>query len=674
MGLPTVGFIQSSSTQDETSGAISIEVQLSEPAAGLVTVHYALGGTATEGPDYTSAADTLTFSPGDTTKTIELTISPDGVDEPDETIELTLDSPTGAALATAQHTVTISANALPRVVLSTATSSLDEEMPVMITFSLTSAAAGPVTVKYTVGGGTALGSGTYADYGLASGEVTFPAGSTSQQLPLNVLTDTRNENNETVDITLTSSMGAVVGTTAMQRHTILDNDPVPTAAITTSSPTLTLQENVAAVMVTVALSDASGKTVDIPWTIAGTSTATLVTDYTVSNSTMTLSFPEGTTSQTITVNVVQDTLDETDETVVVNLGTPVNATLGAVADRTRTITIQDDDLWCQGTGAFAVCYDAGPTAAVVLTNTINTTSSSLCGAQPVGWSAQGQPAACVIVGTSITMPASTTVTGARPLVLAATTAINISGILDVSSRLGGSAGPASPSGSCRAFPQAPEGGDGGGAGGAGGSFMSKGGNGGVGASINQEGTSPISEAARPTALRAGCHGQQGAGSGGNNSGAVGRGGGAVMLAAGGTITISGAINASGSGGEGGSDETGGSGAGTGGMIYLHAAAFSASGGVVMANGGGGAGGGRNGSSGTDGTDPLTTAPLVRAPGGSNQAGGGGGQGHGGTTGPGAGESVGNNRGGGGGGGGGGYIRANLALTGASVSAGLVEAP
>ena len=62
-------------------------------------------------------------------------------------------------------------------------------------------------------------------------------------------------------------------------------------------------------------------------------------DYTLASGTLT--FNPGVTSQVVNVTVVNDALDEDDETVAVTLSAPSNATLGA--QTTHTYTIADDD-------------------------------------------------------------------------------------------------------------------------------------------------------------------------------------------------------------------------------------------------------------------------------------------------------------------------------------------
>ena len=53
--------------------------------------------------------------------------------------------------------------------------------------------------------------------------------------------------------------------------------------------------------------------------------------------------PAGTLTTTIIVTVNDDSLDENDETVVVTMDTPTNATLGATSVHTATITDNDPE-------------------------------------------------------------------------------------------------------------------------------------------------------------------------------------------------------------------------------------------------------------------------------------------------------------------------------------------
>ena len=77
----------------------------------------------------------------------------------------------------------------------------------------------------------------------------------------------------------------------------------------------------------------------VDYAISGTATGS-GTDYTLANGTLTISTGEATGTITI-ADIVDDILDEENETVIVTLSNPSNATLGA--DNVHTYTINDND-------------------------------------------------------------------------------------------------------------------------------------------------------------------------------------------------------------------------------------------------------------------------------------------------------------------------------------------
>jgi hypothetical protein len=102
-GQPYVTFISQQYTTNENANA-TITVILNTAVANQVTVNYTTEqktGGATEAADFTKAAGTLTFAPGETTKTFAVPILEDNRDEPDEAIKLTLSNATGVAMGTA---------------------------------------------------------------------------------------------------------------------------------------------------------------------------------------------------------------------------------------------------------------------------------------------------------------------------------------------------------------------------------------------------------------------------------------------------------------------------------------------------------------------------------------------------------------------------------------------
>ncbi len=83
---------------DSGTSTATFTVRLSAASGQTVTVNYATAdGTATAGSDYVATNGTLTFNPGDTTKSIAVTINGDTSVEPDETFIVNLSSVSATA-------------------------------------------------------------------------------------------------------------------------------------------------------------------------------------------------------------------------------------------------------------------------------------------------------------------------------------------------------------------------------------------------------------------------------------------------------------------------------------------------------------------------------------------------------------------------------------------------
>ena len=88
--------------------AFVFTVTLSTPSATAVTVDYATADqTATAGSDYASTSGTLTFAPGDLSRTVTVNVTGDTTFEPDETFVVNLAGAVGAAVPDPQAVGTI---------------------------------------------------------------------------------------------------------------------------------------------------------------------------------------------------------------------------------------------------------------------------------------------------------------------------------------------------------------------------------------------------------------------------------------------------------------------------------------------------------------------------------------------------------------------------------------
>ena len=382
---------------DSSSTTLTFTATLNTVSGQQVTVAYADAGTgtATSGTDYTAlTGGTLTFAAGTTSRTFDVSVTGDALDEANETIVVTLSSATNAMLATATGTGTITDDDdAPSLSIDSPSVTEGESGSTTLTFTATlSAASGrQVTVAYAdAGTGTATAGTDYT--ALTGGTLTFTAGTTSRTFDVSVTGDATDEVDETIVVTLSSATNAMLAT-ATGTGTITDDDDAPSLSI--DSPSVTEGESGSTTLTfTATLSAASGKQVTVAYADAGTGTATAGTDYTALTG-GTLTFTAGTTSRTFDVSVTGDALDEANETIVVTLSSATNATL---ATATGTGTITDDDAAgiavspattsafrlrtteSAGTATFTVTLASEPTGTVVLavasTNTAEGTVSA----------------------------------------------------------------------------------------------------------------------------------------------------------------------------------------------------------------------------------------------------------------------------------------------------------
>jgi hypothetical protein len=99
---PTIAIGDATVNPEGNSGTKNADftVTLSSPAISTVTVSYGTSdGTATAPGDYTAGSGTVTFSAGDTSKTISVAVVGDTVPEPNETFSVDLSLPSGATIA-----------------------------------------------------------------------------------------------------------------------------------------------------------------------------------------------------------------------------------------------------------------------------------------------------------------------------------------------------------------------------------------------------------------------------------------------------------------------------------------------------------------------------------------------------------------------------------------------
>ncbi|MBF7092783.1 hypothetical protein IUY40_14700, partial [Flavobacterium sp. ALJ2] len=173
----------------------------------------------------------------------------------------------------------------------------------------------PLTVNYTVSGGTAT-AGT--DYKELTGSLTIPEGSYSGYIEVEALTDKVIEQNETIIVTAGENPpGFTWGNSRIHTVTIQDATDAANKKLRFSSPTASVKEGEST---SVKVSLPEGFTVSIPqvvnYSIYGT--ATNGSDYTTLPTSVTI--PAGSGEAEITVNALRDNVIELDETVQIRGG------------------------------------------------------------------------------------------------------------------------------------------------------------------------------------------------------------------------------------------------------------------------------------------------------------------------------------------------------------------
>ncbi len=358
-GPGTLDFSSSSYTALEGAGIATITVNRLGASNLKLSVDYAtqaaLTNPATATTDYTpiSPARTLTFNPGELSKSFQVAIADDSAAEGPENVGLVLSNPMNLTAGAAPQIgpngpaeLTINDDDVSTFTFSVPAYSVHEDDPAghaTITVNRAGATNIPASVNYSTSDGTATVAGS--DYTAAAGTLNFAAGETTKTFDVAVSNDGAAEANETVNLNLIS--GATTVDTSLL--SIVDNDN-PKASVQLASPIYDVSEADGTATITVTLSHPVDADVTVDYATAD-GTAAAGSDYTDTHGTLTFTGNvnnggpgSGETSKTIQIPIAQDPDPEDPETLTITLSNPLPGTssiLGAPA--AGTVTIADDD-------------------------------------------------------------------------------------------------------------------------------------------------------------------------------------------------------------------------------------------------------------------------------------------------------------------------------------------
>jgi Calx-beta domain len=181
---------------------VTFTVSLSGPFSEPVSVRYETAdgqswqGPATAGSDYQAASDTLTFAPGETSKTITVLVNGDRLGEGDEIFFVNLTNAVNGYITGSQGQGTIW-NDEPLISINDVTKAEGGRgQTTLFTFTVTLSAAydQPVTMSFRTVNGTAKAN--QGDYLAKTGTLTFAPGETTKTITIEVKGDSKREADE----------------------------------------------------------------------------------------------------------------------------------------------------------------------------------------------------------------------------------------------------------------------------------------------------------------------------------------------------------------------------------------------------------------------------------------------------------------------------------------------
>ncbi|BFM05558.1 Calx-beta domain-containing protein [Halioxenophilus aromaticivorans] len=333
-------------TAGEGDGSVAVTVSLSAPSTVDVTVDYALvSGTAEADSDFAAAAGTLTFSAGETSATVEVSLIQDALYESEESFTLELSNATGAFILGGQATITITDD---ESCIECGEPEVDATSEQAI-FVWKDFDTGVWTVHATAGGD----SGGVAFAGLISSTQAFESVVEGGLEASDTLDFTTSPDSIEYELRIwNSGVDAFQFVPAAGAQTCFTPTgpagyPVMVGASKTaitgafnletmggcldlSVADISVSEGAGVASFTVTLTEPSTETVTVDYTTQSGS-AIGDEDFVAVTTPQTLVFSPGETSKTIDVTLIDDAVDEGEEAFTVQLSNSVNATLSTLS-------------------------------------------------------------------------------------------------------------------------------------------------------------------------------------------------------------------------------------------------------------------------------------------------------------------------------------------------------
>jgi uncharacterized repeat protein (TIGR01451 family)/uncharacterized delta-60 repeat protein len=352
---------------NEGNGTATIAVLRLNGSNGVVTVNYsttnslATNGIATAGVDYLPTSGILTFNQGETFKTFTVPILDNSIVDGDRTFGITISNvqpPSAAQLLTKFATVTILDNDVGFFFTNSVLSTLESSNLLVTVVRTNGSPTGTNTVVYSTSDGTATAG---FDYTATSGQLIFTNGETVKTFVVPILPDTLVEGDETFTISLSGQdAGSQLLSPSSTLVTIIDDD----SGFKLSSPTYSVNEGGVRATINILRTGILTNTVSVSFATSN-GTATAGSDYFATNGTFV--FTNGEVSHAFTIPIIDDTVLEGDETVLISLFNPTGQA-GLLTPSAAVLTIVDNDGSLITAAGAALLAESGPVNGAIDTN------------------------------------------------------------------------------------------------------------------------------------------------------------------------------------------------------------------------------------------------------------------------------------------------------------------
>ena len=276
----------------------------------------------TIGAEATSGTATFTFTPVD-----------DAFDEPDETVTVSgrITAPPESTLTVASAALTITDDDEPPTISVADASAVESANEIVFPVTLSGASSRTITVSYRTTDGTAEAGD---DYAAGDGHLSFAPGETARSVTIAVIDDALDEADETFLVHLGEAENATVAD-GEATGTITDEDQTPLITIADAS----VVESSGEIGFLVTLDAPSGRPISV---VCRSADGTAIADDDYIEEIGVLRFEPGETQKTISMEVLDDAVDEDTEQFLLNLSEPTNVRLAAEVV-SAVGTIKDDD-------------------------------------------------------------------------------------------------------------------------------------------------------------------------------------------------------------------------------------------------------------------------------------------------------------------------------------------